>query len=111
MMNKLESKIQKEIINYLRKKRVWYFRYTATGQQNGLPDIICLYNGLFLGLELKTDKGSPTQLQLNKLKAINDSGGIGLLITSVDEVDGLLKDIDTSNTLEYIRRKYEQKWK
>ena len=90
----LESKIQKNIIQYLKHKRVYYLRFQAQSNLNGIPDILCLYNGLFLGLELKTDKGTPTELQLRKLKSINDNGGIGLIIRNVEELDELFKIID-----------------
>ena len=90
----LESKIQKQILSYLKRNRVLHFRFQAQSNLNGLPDIICLYKGFFLGLELKKEDGKPTLLQERKIKAINDNGGIGLIIKSVEEVDKLLTDIN-----------------
>ena len=91
----LESKVQKDIISYLRHKRVYHFRFQAQSNLNGLPDIICLYKGFFLGLELKRENGgAPTQLQLKKIKAINDNGGIGVIVRSVEEVEEILNNID-----------------
>lgn len=97
----LESKIQKDILSYLRRNRVLHFRFQAQSNLNGLPDIICLYNGFFLGLELKQENGKPTLLQEKKIKAINDNGGIGAIIKSVEEVDELLSAIN--------RGEYEKK--
>lgn len=94
-MNKIESKVQEEIISYLKKNRVYHFRFQAQSNLNGLPDIICLYKGFFIGLELKREKGGkPTSLQLRKIKAINDNGGIGLIVRSVYEVEMLLDVIN-----------------
>jgi len=91
----IESDVQKNIISYLRHKRVYHFRFQAQSNLNGLPDIICLYKGFFLGLELKREKGgAPTQLQLKKIKAINDNGGIGVIVRSVEEVEEILNNID-----------------
>ena len=91
----LESKVQKGIISYLRHKRVYHFRFQAQSNLNGLPDIICLYKGFFLGLELKRENGgAPTELQLRKIKAINDNGGIGVIVRSVEEVEEILNNID-----------------
>lgn len=90
----LESKIQKDIMSYLKRNRVLYFRFQAQSNLNGLPDIICLYKGFFLGLELKKEDGKPTLLQEKKIKAINDNGGIGLIIRSVEEVKNLLDNIN-----------------
>lgn len=87
----LEGKIQEGIISYLKKNRIYHFRFQAQSNLNGLPDIICLYKGFFIGLELKREKGgTPTGLQLRKIKAINDNGGIGLIVRSVYEVEMLL---------------------
>jgi hypothetical protein len=95
-----ESKLEKEVENFMKKHRVWQLaRYQAASNQNGIPDRLYLYKGLLLGLELKTDKGVPSDLQLRKLKAINDNGGIGLIITNVKTLDLLLKAIDAYDEL------------
>ena len=90
----LESKIQKDILAFLRRNRVYHFRFQAQSNLNGLPDIICLYKGFFLGLELKKENGKPTELQLKKINSINENGGIGRIIRSVEEVEDLLREID-----------------
>lgn len=90
----LESKIQRDIISYLRRKRVFHLRFQAQSNINGIPDIICCYNGLFIGLELKQENGRATELQKKKLDAINNAGGIGLVVRSVEEVDNLFKELD-----------------
>lgn len=99
----LESKVQEDIISYLKKNRIYHFRFQAQSNLNGLPDIICLYKGFFIGLELKREKGgTPTGLQLRKIKAINDNGGIGLIVRSIYEVEMLLdviKDYYTDNNI------------
>lgn len=91
---KIESDLQRQVLAYLKKNRVYHFRFQAQSNLNGLPDIICLYKGFFIGLELKADKGSPTELQLRKIKSINENGGIGKIIKSVDEVEEIFKEIN-----------------
>lgn len=94
----LESKIQKDILAYLKRKRVYHWRFQAQSNLNGVPDILCLYKGFFIGLELKREKGGhATDLQLRKLKNINDNGGIGVLIRSVEDVDKIIKSIDNGD--------------
>ena len=91
----LENKVQRQVISFLEAHRVYHFRFQAQGNLNGLPDIICLYKGKFIGLELKREKGgSPTLLQERKIKAINDNGGIGAIVRSVEEVKEILDTID-----------------
>lgn len=89
----LESKIQKDILAYLRKNKIFHIRFQAQSNINGIPDIICCYNGLFIGLELKQEKGRATELQKRKLDAINNAGGIGRIIKSIEEVEELFKEI------------------
>lgn len=89
----LESKIQKEILTYLRKNKIFHLRFQAQSNINGIPDIICCYKGLFIGLELKQEKGRATELQKKKLDAINNAGGIGVVVRSVEEVDRLFKEV------------------
>lgn len=69
-------------------------RFQAQSNINGIPDIICCYKGLFIGLELKQENGRATELQKRKLDAINNAGGIGLIVKSVKEVEQLFDQID-----------------
>ena len=91
----LEDKVQDQIKSYLKKNRIYHWRFQAQSNLNGIPDILCLYKGFFIGLELKREKGGhATQLQLRKIKNINDNGGIGVLVRSVEDVDKIIKAID-----------------
>ena len=93
-----ESRLEEEIERFMNKRGIWQLaRYQAQSNQNGLPDRLYLYKGLLLGLELKTDKGVPTILQLRKLKEINDNGGLGLIVRSADDVKNLIEIIDRIN--------------
>lgn len=90
-----ESKLEEEVERLLQRKGIWQLaRYQAQSNQNGLPDRLYLYNGYLLGLELKTDEGEPTKLQLRKIDEINKNGGIALIIRSAKEVEQLIKYID-----------------
>lgn len=90
-----ESRLERQVEDYMKKRRVWQLaRYQAQSNQNGIPDRLYLYKGFLLGLELKTKKGNPTALQLKKIKAINDNGGIGIIVTDIDIIIDLLNIID-----------------
>lgn len=90
-----ESKLEEEAERFMQRKGIWQLaRYQAQSNQNGLPDRLYLYKGYLLGLELKTDEGKPTKLQLKKLDEINKNGGIGLIIRNVEEVEHLIKIIN-----------------
>ena len=90
-----ESRLEKQVEMFMKKRRVWQLaRFQAQSNQNGIPDRLYLYKGFLLGLELKAKNGTPTQLQLKKIKAINDNGGIGIIVDNIDIVIDLLKVID-----------------
>ena len=93
-----ESKLEEQVEKFMNDKGIWQLaRYQAQSNQNGLPDRLYLYKGFLLGLELKADGGKPTKLQLKKLKAINDNGGIGLIVKNVAIVETLIRYIDAED--------------
>lgn len=47
----------------------------------GSPDIIGCLNGVFVALELKTDKGVIAKMQQYKLDRIKKAGGIATIVT------------------------------
>lgn len=90
-----ESKLEEEVAKFMQLKGIWQLaRFQAQSNQNGLPDRIYLYKGILLGFELKTDEGKPTDLQLKKLKAINDNGGVGAIIRSIKNLKDIMDSID-----------------
>lgn len=90
-----EGKLEEQVERFMRAKGIWQLaRYQAQSNQNGIPDRLYLYKGYLLGLELKTDIGKPTKLQLKKIEEINRNGGIGLLVRDVKTVEKLIKYID-----------------
>lgn len=91
-----EAKYQEQVLDYLKSRGAWCF--TTHGgsmfQVAGLPDVIAVYKGIFLGLELKTGNYQATELQKQKLNNIQDAGGVGLILRD---------DFDLLNvTLHYI---------
>jgi hypothetical protein len=47
---------------------------------SGAPDFLVCYRGKFMGIECKAGRGKPTELQLDNLKRIEESGGTQLII-------------------------------
>lgn len=91
-----ESKLEEEVSKFMSQRGIWQLaRFQAQSNQNGLPDRIYLYKGVLLGFELKTDTGKPTDLQLKKLDAINENGGIGLIVRDVNTIESVINLIDT----------------
>lgn len=92
-----ESKFQTQVLDYLEKRGAWVF--TSHGgsmyQVAGLPDVIGVYKGFFLGIELKTGDYKATELQKQKLNNIQEAGGVGMILTdNTKELEAVLKFID-----------------
>jgi Holliday junction resolvase len=62
---------------------------------SGVPDILCCYKGLFIGIECKAQGGKPTALQLSNLKAIEDAGGYSFVVdeTNMNNVGVLIQSL------------------
>lgn len=84
-----ETDIQRAIVKELEKQGAYVARVVKAGK-SGTPDLICSYRGHFMGLEIKTAKGRPSELQLYHLEKIRKAGGTGEILRSVDELRKLL---------------------
>lgn len=54
--------------------------------QGGAPDCTLLWRGVFIAIEIKSDVGEATPLQLKRLKHIIRQGGVGAVLKGRDEV-------------------------
>ncbi len=122
----LEKVIETRILHFLRDVGVWARKIETvgifdarkktfrkkTGEFNavGMPDIIGLLpSGRFLGIEVKSIKGRPTEHQLKCIRAIQDNGGVAFISRSVRQTyDQLLPFYPELEKFLYILQKYEQ---
>lgn len=88
---KCEAKIQKSILNYLRKE--CYVFKVIVANRGGVPDIICCIDGQFVAFEVKALGNSATPLQSYNIDEIRKNGGIAYVVRSVDEVQTILSEI------------------
>lgn len=91
-MLKPESKIQKEIIAYLKARGCHVIR-NAGSFRNGEADLIACVSGTFVAIEVKKEGEKPNDLQLAKQKSVQASGGISIIAYSVDDVKNVLSYI------------------
>lgn len=87
-----EKEIQKKIIEYLNRNGAYNVKSIVTNR-SGSPDVICCFKGLFIALEVKTEKGIVSKLQEYHQKEIIKSGGIALIVKSVDDVKALIESL------------------
>jgi len=96
-----EAQIQRGVLDYLellsRKKPIYYFRSAAgmvktdqgrvfkTGKP-GTPDITVCFDGLFIGLEIKTTTGRQSALQKKAQAEIEAAGGKYYIIRCLEDI-------------------------
>ncbi len=69
----IESRLQSEIIKYLRSKHCFVMKCGGAGVPTGTSDIFFCYEGFYGFIEVKRSKGSPFQpLQPEFLKKMHD---------------------------------------
>lgn len=96
--NKVRDKIKDYLTNLSRTGNCWFFKVLGNAmQKGGVPDYIICYKGHFLGIELKkpVDSYGLDGRQKIELSKIKRAGGIiGRGITSVEELDEIIKSLD-----------------
>lgn len=101
-MQPLEKEIQNSICEYLEYRRgILFWRQNTnpifdkqTGKPrkmpkfsiNGIPDIIVVKGGKFIGLEVKRPKGKQSIDQIDFQMKLQDAGGEYHVVTSIDDV-------------------------
>lgn len=90
-----EAYIQRKIIKHLEGKGA-YVVNVVTASKAGVPDLLVCYEGHFVGLEVKIPKkrSNTTALQRYNIDLINHTGGLAGVVTSVEDVEELLKELE-----------------
>lgn len=87
MPRKPETNLRSRIKETLERERpgFWVIIHGSAMQQAGLPDIIGVYKGRFVGVEVKVPGEQARPLQAHTHRKINAAGGIAGSVISVDE--------------------------
>lgn len=80
-----EQDIQRDILDYLKTLGAYSVKTMVT-TSNGVPDILCCLNGMFLGIEVKKDDGVVSKIQEYHIAKIKEAGGKAFVARSVDDV-------------------------
>ena len=91
-----EKDIQNAIMQYLRAKKIFCYRNNTGAVKTdhgfysygsvGSPDVICVVNGIFIGIEVKSSTGRQSAMQKRWQEALEEAGGTYILARSVDDV-------------------------
>ena len=100
-MKELEAKVLRNILEYLRLRRITAWRNNVgrkggvTFGVKGLPDIIGHYKGRFLGIEVKReDGGKMTPEQMAFMYEACDDGCLMVMARGVVDVQVMLDEAD-----------------
>jgi Holliday junction resolvase len=82
-----EKDITREIRSYLRIKRVFHWKnWGGPMSERGVPDILGVWKGRLLGIEIKTARGHLNEYQQAFIDRINLEGGLAFVARSVEDV-------------------------
>ncbi len=97
-----ESSIQSTILQYLKIKKIFHYRQNTGNMKvenrffrstsiNGLPDIVCVIEGLYIGLEVKTESGRLNENQIETHRKIIGAGGLVYVVRSLKDVQSIFE--------------------
>lgn len=103
-----EQVIQREILDYLRDRGAWSHKAKAVNlvgsgvlapTQQGVPDILACYDGVFVALEVKAAKTGKrvSGEQVAQIRMITEAGGVAAVVWTVRQVEQILDAIDESS--------------
>lgn len=85
-----EGKVKAKLSAMLKGMRVWYFLPGNNGYgKSGIPDYVLCWYGKFIGVEVKSAKGKPTDLQLRTGAQIQEAGGKWLIVRNEEDIEAL----------------------
>lgn len=87
-----EKSIVDKITAYLRLKGAYVVKQHGSQYgRAGVPDLLVCYQGRFYGFEVKKPIGGVvSKLQRIEIDRIKESGGVACVVTSVEEVKGII---------------------
>jgi hypothetical protein len=92
-----EARLVKNIQAYISKKGGFIVKIHGGSnpfQQPGISDLIGVYEGRGLALEVKLPGGKVSKIQAAFLRRWHDAGGVAAVVRSVEDVEELLGGID-----------------
>jgi hypothetical protein len=91
-----EGKIKKKLVEVLKRENIWHYFPANNGMgRGGIPDVVAIVGGTFVGIECKADKSKePTALQIQCGKQIRAAGGYWFLVYDDETISQVQKWIN-----------------
>ena len=69
------------IKKFLEDEGAWHVKFFANSRtRSGIPDILACVNGYFVGIEVKSQGGHASPLQLHHCEKIRNAGGYAFIV-------------------------------
>ncbi len=103
-----EQIIERQILMFLKSRRIFAWKVRSTGTfdakqgrfrkaspyfTKGCADILALFNGKLLAIEVKSAKGKLSDHQKEFLHNVNINGGYSMIARSIEDVEAKLKHL------------------
>ena len=76
-----EKNYENKIKNHIENSGGWQVKFFANMMtKSGIPDILACVNGYFVAVEVKAEKGTPSELQKYHVAKINAAGGYAVIL-------------------------------
>jgi len=95
-----EKTFENRIKDFLKKEGCYFFKFWGTMYTRaGVPDLIACVNGWFVGIEVKSDVGKPSEIQLQNIKEIHDNSGYAVVVRpdDFDKLKEMIRAIKDGN--------------
>lgn len=87
MSNTPEGKVKRKLDEWLDKHMPTHWRVKPRGGpfgKAGCPDVLICWQGIFVAIEVKSDTGEASAMQMMNLRLIQRAGGIAVLLRGYD---------------------------
>lgn len=105
-----EKNFENKIKGWLKDHNCWHVKFFANRMtKTGVPDILASVNGYFVGIEVKAQNGTPSELQYYNVRKIRESGGFAFIVYPSgweqlkSILEGLLRDTFNREEMEVLK--------
>lgn len=113
-----EKNFENRVKKFLKEQGCYFIKYWggAAYTKSGVPDLLVCCNGHFVGIEVKAEKGKPSELQIYNLREIDKAGGYGVLLYPEDFEQfkvfiEYLNKLTIKYAAEWVYKGLKSKWK
>lgn len=113
-----EKNFENKVKKFLKESGCWFLKYWggAAYTKSGVPDLLVCCNGHFVGVEVKAERGKPSELQIYNLRKIDEAGGYGILLYPEDfeQFKGFIEHLNKltiKHAAECVYNSMKSKWK